>query len=127
MYNRMETIECWETSNTLRRKQRNAIRNRAALARKSRAWDQRSVDEVISWAWSKRWMWLVVLAKLVATLGTVVEDGCTFVGGTELECVEVHLIVATARALFLDGGFLWLLFVTECSGCVDELSLLTQC
>ena len=54
----------------------------------------------------------VVLAELVAALGTVVEDGGAFVGGSELEGMEVHLVVATAGALFLDGGFLWLFIVS---------------
>jgi hypothetical protein len=69
---------------------------------------------------------LVVLAELVTALGTVVEDGCTFIRRTELESVEVHLVVAASRTLFLDGGFLWFVVITKSSCCVDQLTLLTQ-
>ena len=41
--------------------------------------------------------------------------------------MEVHLVIAATRALFLDGGLLWLVIVAKCSCCVDELTLLTQC
>lgn len=70
---------------------------------------------------------LVVLTELVPALGAVVKDSSAFIGGTELESVEVHLFVSTARTLLLDGGLFWLLIVSKRSSCVDKLSLLPQC
>lgn len=69
----------------------------------------------------------VVLAELVSALGAVVEDGCALVCRAKLESVEVHLVVAAARALLLDGRFLWLLVVAKGGCCVDELTLLSEC
>lgn len=66
----------------------------------------------------------VVLAELVAALGAIVKDGCTFVCRTELKSVEVHLVVAASGALFLDCSLLRLLIVAKCGCCVDQLTLL---
>lgn len=41
--------------------------------------------------------------------------------------MEVHLVVAASGALFLDGRLLGLVVVAYGSGCVDELTLLTEC
>lgn len=69
---------------------------------------------------------LVVLTEFVATFWTVVEYGSTFVRTAKLKGMEIHLLIATAWALFLDRRLLHRLHVRITSCVADKLSLLAQ-
>ena len=69
---------------------------------------------------------LIILAKLISALGTIVEYSGAFISTSQLKCVVVHFFIAATGALFFDGCLLHRLKLALAIRMAHELTFLTE-